>query len=59
MLGLVPGSNLLVMFIAGRASGSARPADRVLVQEADANDAGKKAFVVNRIGDVAFILAGA
>ena len=32
------------------------PAHRLLVPEASAADAGKKAFIVNRIGDVGFIL---
>ena len=32
------------------------PADRLLVQKKSAADAGKKAFIVNRIGDFAFIL---
>ncbi len=57
MLMLVLGSNLLVMFIGWEGVGLC---SYLLIgfwfKKQSANDAGKKAFVVNRIGDFAFIL---
>jgi NADH-quinone oxidoreductase subunit L len=57
MLVLVLGSNLLVMFIGWEGVGLC---SYLLIgfwfKKSSANDAGKKAFVVNRIGDFAFIL---
>jgi NADH-quinone oxidoreductase subunit L len=57
MLVLVLGSNLLVMFIGWEGVGLC---SYLLIgfwfKKQSANDAGKKAFVVNRIGDFAFIL---
>jgi NADH-quinone oxidoreductase subunit L len=57
MLVLVLGSNLLVMFVGWEGVGLC---SYLLIgfwfKKPSANDAGKKAFVVNRIGDFAFIL---
>ena len=57
MLVLVLGANLLVMFIGWEGVGLC---SYLLIgfwfKKQSANDAGKKAFVVNRIGDFAFIL---
>src|SRR5699024_1982114 len=57
MLMLVLGSNLLVMFIGWEGVGLC---SYLLIgfwfRKQAANDAGKKAFVVNRVGDFAFIL---
>jgi len=57
MLVLVLGSNLLVMFIGWEGVGLC---SYLLIgfwfKKTSANDAGKKAFVVNRIGDFAFII---
>jgi NADH-quinone oxidoreductase subunit L len=57
MLVLVLGSNLLVMFVGWEGVGLC---SYLLIgfwfKKQSANDAGKKAFVVNRIGDFAFIL---
>ena len=57
MLVLVLGANLLVMFVGWEGVGLC---SYLLIgfwfKKQSANDAGKKAFVVNRIGDFAFIL---
>ena len=57
MLVLVLGANLLVMFVGWEGVGLC---SYLLIgfwfKKKSANDAGKKAFVVNRIGDFAFIL---
>jgi NADH-quinone oxidoreductase subunit L len=57
MLILVLGSNFLVMFVGWEGVGLC---SYLLIgfwyQKKSANDAGKKAFIVNRIGDVGFIL---
>ena len=57
MLVLVLGSNLLVMFVGWEGVGLC---SYLLIgfwyQKKSASDAGKKAFIVNRIGDVGFVL---
>ena len=57
MLVLVLGSNFLVMFVGWEGVGLC---SYLLIgfwyQKKSATDAGKKAFIVNRIGDVAFVL---
>ncbi len=57
MLVLVLGSNFLVMFVGWEGVGLC---SYLLIgfwyQKQSATDAGKKAFIVNRIGDVAFVL---
>jgi NADH-quinone oxidoreductase subunit L len=57
MLVLVLGANLLVMFVGWEGVGLC---SYLLIgfyhQKAAANDAGKKAFIVNRVGDFAFLL---
>ena len=57
MLMLVLGDNFLVMFVGWEGVGPLLvPAHRLLVQEEERADAGKKAFIVNRIGDWGFVL---
>ena len=57
MLLLVLADNLLVLYVGlGGRRPLLIPPDRVLVREAVAAAAAKKAFIVNRIGDFAFLL---
>ena len=57
MLVLVLGSNFLVMFVGWEGVGFARIClIGFWYQKKSASDAGKKAFIVNRIGDFGFVL---
>jgi NADH-quinone oxidoreductase subunit L len=57
MLVLVLGASYPVMFVGWEGRRALLvPADRLLVHEKSARDAGKKAFIVNRIGDFGFLL---
>jgi NADH-quinone oxidoreductase subunit L len=56
MLVLVLGANFLMLFVGWEGVGLCCTIDRLLYERNYAADAGKKAFVVNRIGDFGFIL---
>jgi NADH-quinone oxidoreductase subunit L len=56
MLMLVTSDNFIQLFLAGKASYFLLSAHWLLVQEASANSAAIKAFVVNRVGDLGFAL---
>ena len=54
---LVLAGNFLLLFVFWEGGGAVQlPADRLLVPEAGAAAAAKKAFLVNRIGDFGFVL---
>jgi NADH-quinone oxidoreductase subunit L len=58
MLVLVLGASYPILFIGWEGVGALLlPADRLLVQREGQRGRGKKAFIVNRIGDFGFLIA--
>jgi NADH-quinone oxidoreductase subunit L len=56
MLMLVLGNNFLVMFVGWKASVSVHICSSATGEKKSASDAGKKAFITNRVGDWGFVL---